>query len=539
VPDAICQTTVQPVVLSVGQRIAIDPQATEGCVMFSANPSSTDSMEYLLVPQVTAENPDYRSSFKLAGGVPVSPAPGLAALYQEGPPSAAQEFHYQLRELERTRGWGASAGAPPAAASPQQAVGGGGAAAPIVLGSRRVFKVLSSLAAYPLKSAQVVAFAQSIGQHVVIYVDSAAPANGLTQADVDAARSTFDTLLYVIDTTAFGRESDIDQNGLVLVLMSNVINKLVTDSACQATGFIGGFFFAADIDPGFAAQWNKGEIFYSMVADSGRTLSCSHPNSQVKRLLPVTFIHEFQHMISYNQHVLLRGGPAEVLWLNEGMSHYAEERGARSFLAAGDNARFCDHVLGDLLNFASYLTAPGPHALVDTSGTGGLPERGADWAFVRYLVDQYASDTNLAAADAFTRRIDQTATTGTANVAEVTGEPFAAVAERWALANWVSDLSGFTTPDSLKYKHWAFRSAYPTLHASCSQRLPNAFPLVAVASAGPAIGLSGTMWSGSGAAYQRALQGPGDAGFALLFSDGTGRQLNQVLAPRLNLLRIR
>jgi len=47
------------------------------------------------------------------------------------------------------------------------------------------------------------------------------------------------------------------------------------------------------------------------------------------------------------------------------------------------------------------------------------------------------------------------------------------------------------------------------------------------------------MTSGSGAAYQRALQGPGADRFTLLFSNGTGAQLQATVLPRLNVLRIR
>jgi len=47
------------------------------------------------------------------------------------------------------------------------------------------------------------------------------------------------------------------------------------------------------------------------------------------------------------------------------------------------------------------------------------------------------------------------------------------------------------------------------------------------------------MASGSAGGYQRALQGPGDALFTLLFSDATGAQLRQTIVPRLNVLRIR
>ena len=49
--------------------------------------------------------------------------------------------------------------------------------------------------------------------------------------------------------------------------------------------------------------------------------------------MPATFVHEFQHMISFGQHVLARGGASESLWLNEGLSHIAEELAGKYFEA--------------------------------------------------------------------------------------------------------------------------------------------------------------------------------------------------------------
>src|SRR5437773_1885347 len=124
-----------------------------------------------------------------------------------------------------------------------------------------------------------------------------APAPGLTQVDLDALRAVFDTRLYEIDTTAFGRESDIDHNGVVIVLMTNRVNELVTATACS-NGFVAGYFYGADIDPYWGPQYNNGEVFYALVADPLPVLkSCAHTVADVTRLVPVTFIHEFQHMI--------------------------------------------------------------------------------------------------------------------------------------------------------------------------------------------------------------------------------------------------
>jgi hypothetical protein len=519
--------------LAPGGYSAIDPVFTLGCLGLPPNGSGTDSAEYLLVPQATTDVPDLSQAFWLRGGAAASVAPLVSAAHQPAPASLAVQFHNHLRELERTRAYSTISGM---RVAPRQ---GARAAAPMdTVGNRRTFKVLSSLSFLQLTN--VGAIARSVGDHIVLYVDSMAPPGGLSPGDFDKMRWDFDTLLYAVDTAAFGRESDIDSNGRVIVLMTNVVNRLVTGQQCQTSGYVAGFFFGADIDPQFAAQFNGGEVFYSIVADPNGTLSCGHFNSAVNRIIPVTFIHEFQHMISFNQHVLVRGGAPEVLWLNEGLSHYAEERGGQAFLQGGDNVRYCDHVIDDLYDFGLYLTNPGGYALVNESGIGGLAERGAAWAFVRYLVDQFAADTGLAAADAFTRQVEQTFSTGTANVAQVTGTPFATLARRWALANWVSDLPGFTAPAELKYTHWAFRTAFPALRLSCnSMLLPPTFPLAASAGPGASISVSGSMHSGSAGAYHRALQGPSGGGFSVSFGDAAGVQLRGTVRPRLNVIRIR
>src|SRR5437773_1887206 len=115
----------------------------------------------------------------------------------------------------------------------------------------------------------------------------------LSDADFLSLGYKFDTRLYVRDTLAFGRESDIDQNGVVIVLMTNAVNQLVSASECSA-GFVAGYFYGADLIFG---QGNNGEVFYSLVADPLGTLSCPHSVAQVNTLVPVTFIHEFQHIV--------------------------------------------------------------------------------------------------------------------------------------------------------------------------------------------------------------------------------------------------
>ena len=216
-PLAICNlSAVAPQALQVGQYRAIDPGLTQGCVVFPANMNS-DSAEYLLVPQATTETPDLTSTFKLFGGAAAMAAPLIAAAVQRSPLSPPERFHQMLRELERTGTYpGAEGGA---AAHPQ--VLAPAAVAPPVLGERRRFKVLSSITRVMYDS--VTAYVQSVGQHIAIYVDSAAPPGGLTVSDLNALRDAFDQNLYPADTAAFGRESDIAET--CWIVLFHTVNK--------------------------------------------------------------------------------------------------------------------------------------------------------------------------------------------------------------------------------------------------------------------------------------------------------------------------
>ncbi len=523
--------------LAVDSFVSVDPIRDSGCVIFPANSSPIDSAEYLLVPQSAAGSPGVSSSFLLVGDTVHTPVAALmASLATQSP---AQQFHDFLRQGERLRWYGFASQTGAGAAPPSALLQAG----PPTVGSSRTFSLCAKIDCSSFKT--VTATAKVVQGHIALYVDNLAPtANGLVQADFDTLAATFNNRLYPLDTTAFGRESDIDNNTVVIVLMTNAVNQLVSASQCGSSGFVAGFFFAADIDPQFARdnRVNHGEIFYSLVADSAGTLSCSHTRTQVKRLAPVTFVHEFQHMISFNRHVLVAGagGQAEVLWLNEGMSHFAEELGGRSYLpgTAADSATFTRFVIGDLYNAYQYLDATGSHYLLANAGIGTLAERGAMWLFVRYITDRFRADTSFAATVAFTRKLEDSTRTGADNVTHQTGVGFDTLVARWALANYVSDLPGFTPDTELTYSSWNFRTTYGSLHGSDPANFPKPFPLVPTASAGDLTNVAGTLRAGSGV-YHRALQAPLAAGFQLQFGDAAGNYLPANIVPRLTIIRIR
>ena len=528
-PPTSCATGVgAPINLAVGAYTIVDPATSSGCLQFAANASASESTEYLVVAQSATGTSGQSSPFNLRGGAAASAAAVMAATVPQPASRSplAVQFDRTLRWMGRTRSYpsvpaalqGAAAAAPVAVAL-----------APPVVGSLRSFKVCGNLACTTIKT--VAAKARVVGQHIAVYVDTLAPAGGLDSAQLDALKQVFDSRLYPIDTAAFGGVSDVDSNSVVIVLMTGVVNALVSKTRCQATGgsYVAGFFFPGDLDPTTASQFNHGEVFYSIVADPNGTLSCAHSDSSVEVGTPVTFVHEFQHMISFVQHVLVRGGNSEEGWLDEGLSKYAEEIAGRSFLP-GDPQSFSNYAIGDVYDAYQYLLAPSASPLLIPEDTGTLAEIGASWLFTRYVIDQFGSGLAL--------KLHQTTLVGSANVAAQTGQPFTTLVTRWALANWVSDLPGFSPPGELQYTSWHFRNTFGSLNVQDSTNFPRAYPLVPATGGGGQLVVTGTITSGSGG-YARVFQPPSGAGFSLHLTRDGSTALAAGLVPRLDIIRIR
>lgn len=281
------------------------------------------------------------------------------------------------------------------------------------------------------------------GQRVYIYEDTGSY-NSFTDSAYAALGRLFDDVLYPIDTAAFGSPSDQDVNGHIIVFLSQQINKLTAAADCATKGFVAGYFYGYDLSTG--ANANRGEIFYSIAPDPTGKYSCAHSPADVLRLTPATFIHEFQHMISYNQHVLVRGSPSEVTWLNEGLSHIAEELGGKYYEArypaplgrTNVSQLFPDSALSFVVpqfrNAYAYLQKSTTQSVTTFEGLGTLEERGAAWLFLRWLGDQKG--------EGIYRQLVQTNQTGTDNVATKASESFPALFGDFGIATYADSITG-------------------------------------------------------------------------------------------------
>ena len=522
-----CSSAASTVTLPAGGYTAYDITSDSGCAVFPANTSTSDSAEYLVVVQSGGGTPGDSAALQVE--TRLSGPAFASARAPAAPPSGTRGHNAIQRSFDaflraRTRRL-----APEAARTALRSSvlpGPAKVVTPPDSGSLRQFSVCSDLDCSTY--ATVTGRALYVGAHVALYVDTLAPAGGLSSVDVDSLGKLFDQVVYPLDTAAFGPVSDVDSNGVVIALLTNVVNQIVTAAQCDSAGYVTGFFDSSDLDPATAAQHNDGEVFYGLVPDPAGALSCPHAVAEVTGELPPTFAHEFEHMINFVQHVLVRGGPPEDDWLDESLAKYAEELTADGYLAAGDSTDWFYDVGSEFYNAYQYLEAPDQHFLLTTTDQS-LADVGAGWLFVRYLVDQMGTG--------ITPRLVQTSLTGTANVAAQTGLPFATLDERWALANWVGDLPGFAPPGELTYTTYSLRAWYADLYEVDPLDFPLPFPLVPYLATPGVLDVSGSLHAGSGL-YLVVQQKPGGGADTLHVNAG-GTPVPASLVPQFAVIRLK
>ncbi len=380
-------------------------------------------------------------SSAVASVQPASPRPALstAARWASGG-SVQQELDAALR---------AQAAALASRASAPAVVAPAGSLSPLdvpLVGSFRTFQVLSSTDFSHPSYAHVSAQLAYAGTHVLLYVDAAAPAGGFSVDELARFGRYFDEVLYPLDAATFGDPTDIDGNGRLIMLLSPVVNGLTSRAACDARGFIAGFFNPIDLSGGTSS--NRGEIFYGLVPDPAGALSCGHAVADVEALLPATFLHEMQLLISYGQHAVVHHGKAEAGWLDEGLSLVAEELGAAYYESRYPGAAgrsYPGQLLPDsaepflasaMAGTQLYLGETDTVSLTTHSDADpGVSWRGGDWLLLRWLGQQKGGN-------AFYRRLEQEPSAGVAAVEAAAGEAFPALFGDFALALYADSLDG-------------------------------------------------------------------------------------------------
>jgi len=220
-------------------------------------------------------------------------------------------------------------------------------------------------------SARAVAFV-----HIGTDVDG----GSLTADDIQAHLTRFDAD-YDRIVAAFGTPSDVDGDGRIALLYTPLVDDIG----------LGGFQ-----DPA--------SVLAETVGGSGNLtdllfLSPTQPATSYRSLL----VHELQHLINFHQHVLVRAGESEATWLDEGLSHLAEDL-VDGFVSGGNSD-----------NVHDFLHDPGSVGLTAQDHVSSA-ERGAAYLFVRSLVDRFGEPILL--------RLVQTGLADRNAVEQASGVPF-------------------------------------------------------------------------------------------------------------------
>ena len=314
----------------------------------------------------------------------------------------------------------------------------------------------------------------AISTHAIVVADTNNPAGGYTDTEYQSIATQFDAV-YTMDTNAFGQPSDIDNNGKIIMFFTRAVNEL---TPANATSVVGGFFFARDLFPTTAtgglqacATSNYSEMFYLVVADPNGLVNGYRGFTKdfVTHLTVSTTAHEFQHLINAARRLYVNTAAQdfEIPWLNEGLSHIAEEllfyqqSAGLSPRMDIDSTKFKGNQTnvnaynfdqaGNFGRFRSYIARPStssPYAPDDSLWT-----RGATWSFLRYAADHRGSSDG----DTWMRLVNST-TTGMQNLQDVFGSNLPDLFRDWAVANIADDVPN--TPNEWQHPSWNFKSVY-------------------------------------------------------------------------------
>ncbi|CAN5285120.1 hypothetical protein BH18GEM1_BH18GEM1_02470 [soil metagenome] len=283
------------------------------------------------------------------------------------------------------------------------------------LGDRDTFFVANRLGEINITDREhfddVIATLRFVGEHTFIFVDIRTPSQNLPDATLQEIGRTFDEEVYPTNVATFGEPSDVDGNDHVILLLTPTINALNTPEIVDAGSVFLGFFFGIDLlpDPVLNPFANAADIMYGVIPDPNAEFGAARfPLEVTEDLVISLFAHEFEHLISANQHVLVRNGPPEQTWLDEGLAHMAETLNG--------------FPLQNRLRSALFEDDPQNNPLV--GGEDNLERRGAAWLFVNYLADRFGME--------ILGELVQTRLTSTVNVDRAAGRSFPFLFHEWA-----------------------------------------------------------------------------------------------------------
>jgi hypothetical protein len=308
-----------------------------------------------------------------------------------------------------------------------------------------------------------------VSQHAIVVADTLNPNSGYTDAEYGQFADFFDQHAWPLDTENFGVPSDADGNGKIIIFFTSAVNAL-PQNVPNGNSYVGGFFFNRDLFPKTScAGSNAGEMFYMLVPNpSPRPGERAFSKDFVSRGARTVLVHEFQHLINDSRRLHINRSPVwEESWLNEGLSHIAEELmfyrdsglnpggnlGPSAFTNAQARESFRLFQIDNMDRYRLFLAGPEYSSLM---GSDDLTTRGGAWAFLRYAADRRGgSETTL-----WRSLVHEARTAGLGNLRQALGvEPMEWIRD-WTAAVYLDDTT-LDTDERFSIRSWNFRALFP------------------------------------------------------------------------------
>lgn len=318
----------------------------------------------------------------------------------------------------------------------------------------------------------------AVTDRAIVVVDTANPRTGLSaSAETDLYRSfgiAFDTLIWPIDTRNFGEPTDIDKNGHVLIFFTRAVNEQTPPENLDS--FVGGYFYNRDLFATTGAKAcagsNFAEMFYLLAPDpTGQVNGHARSIGFIRNSTVGVLAHEFQHLINDSRRLYVNQSLVwEESWLNEGLSHIAEELafyqsagleprqniGPPALYSAAAASAYSEFQAPNVDRYVRFLKEPEKNTLM---GTDELATRGAIWTFLRYAADRDGgSETAL-----WNRLVMNTKSAGLTNLQNALGANPRDWMADWATSVYTDD-AGLKLDDAERFEQpsWNFRTLIPT-----------------------------------------------------------------------------
>ncbi|PHX66227.1 MAG: hypothetical protein CK550_00810 [Gemmatimonadetes bacterium] len=512
--------------LSAPLTVSARPLARgESMIMNSADASVCNeltslsaSARYLVVVSSAATTANAQVDFLLSGNTPPPTAsigriPAPIARAVRSSEAAAPDAHFAHLERERAlyaslHASGAFRERPKRATTASAAPG---LRAPPVVGDMREFYYNFGGCADSTKTFRGRAI--NIGTRAIIWEDSA----NTLQSSTDNALAgyyarlgrIFDDDQYEAIRSTFGdplrRDAALDNDGRLQMVFTQRLN------GSGAAAYVTSCDQSARNTTNRAGS-NFGELFYGTVPTTAgsNVNSTTFPDGWFY-FMARTVVHEVKHIASLSARVANGALSFESSWLEEGTARHAEEiwvraslhrvpwKGNTGYGSAATNGIFCDfNPANATCNAADALRRPSygmrrqfneirPKLLDpwdwspygDATGQTGSVFYQTVWSLVRYAIDRYgASDA------AFLGALTNSVSSGTTNLASVSGVPMDRLIGGWGLALYADDYPGLGTANAdVIVPTWNLRDIYAGLNADPAWRTrwTSAIPITPVA----------------------------------------------------------